>query len=229
VTCATGQATVVMHTYNGHVLIGLGSQAAADAKIYLQPDDTTALTGVTASVWRFADNGSVCVAMPAFTTAPATYWTSPDGVTWTGNALGFLSAGEQIFGVVATQDAYGPCFLVGINQASGGTPRFVVSHATAPFSWSPQATTSTMAQGTGMVANDGSAIVVATTDTHTTGFSVDGGLSWYPAYAAALLANNATSTFYEPPTLAGSGVGYLHFNAASVRLSLLEGLPQASM
>ena len=126
VSVATGQATVVMHTFNGHVLLGIGSQTAADAKLYVQPGGTTPLSGVTCAIWRFADTAGFCIAFPGYTTGATVAWSSSDGVTWTPFGFSFLGAGESIFGCAITQDAYGPTILVGINTVAGH-PRFVKS------------------------------------------------------------------------------------------------------
>jgi len=223
VNVATGQATVTMHTYNGRVLIGVGSTGGDEARIFVQPDNVGAVTFGLATIWRFADSGSFCVAMPGYLRGAPTFWTSPDGLTWSPQTIYFLNSNEQIFGVVYTQDADGPCFVAGIN--TNDIPRFVKS--VDGLTWTPQSVPTTMAPGVDMAANTGSCIVVSTGDGYTTPYSVDGGVTWYPAYEATLGVQNPN--FTEPPSAVSSGVGCLLFNTTSARFSLMQGLPAASM
>ena len=233
INVGTGQATVVMHTFNGHVIIGVGSTGGDEARLFLQPDNTNVLSFAIAKVWRFADNGSsFCVALPGYTVGAQTYWTSPDGVTWQPHSIFFLNQGEQIFGVCYTEDEWGPCWVAGIN-----TPTIFLLRPTAPrfvksvdgLTWTPQSSFTQTTPGVDMCSLGGTCIVVSTVDGAYTPFSVDGGVTWYPAWEASLATNNSPAIAYAPPTVCSSDVGYLLFNSTSIRLSLLQGLPAASM
>lgn len=232
-TVSTGQETVTMTPVGSQILVGIGSQTAGEAKLVAYPATTTAVIGATAAVWRIAGSPAAgYIAVPAFTTSATQMWVTtdspPSGLSWSPVGIGFLNAGEQIFDIAYAQDAYGPCFVVGINT-TGGHPRFVKAYQATGL-WQQQSQTFTMQPGISLCGNDGSMIVCSTTDGNTTGFSVDGGVTWYPAYEAIVdTGGQSTSSQYQPPSLAGNGVSFVIFNSQSARLSFLEGLPMASM
>lgn len=220
------QATVALHTFKSSVIVGIGTTGGANARVVIEPNPLGVISGVNAVVWRFADNGTVCLAMPGFTTTPNGYWTSLDGRTWVLQILSFLNTGESIFGLAATQDDLGPCFLCGINTV-GGQARFVVSHD--GVLWVPQSSPATIGQGVDLAGSTGSGVVCTCVDGSVPAFSPDGGVTWFPLPQLTLGTAPISAAYYEPPTVETSGVGWLVFRFDSQRLSYLQGLPALSM
>lgn len=225
---SAGTARVKMHTFAGANLFGIGTTTAADAYITKSTGSISGMSGLTATAFNFADNVlSYLLAMPVLTTTPTTYWTTPDATTWTAQAYSTeIQSGDQVFGIVYTQDAQGACWLMGVNRSSNAV--FYRSATGVSGTWTLQSAPTQIPAGVTLVAN-GDALVMTTADTLPTCVSVDGGITWYVANEAYMNGNNATSTFYSPPSVVSDGQGFVLYNSLQARFSSYVGMPTLSL
>jgi hypothetical protein len=224
-----------IHPFNGKNVLALGSLAGNGGGFYQASGGTAlfSITGVTTGPIKMADNtgnggpGNLLVAVPT-ETGTFVYWTSPDGVTWTQRSLGTLNPNQSIFGICWTQDAVGPCFLVGINEP-GKVALF--ARSADGITWTLQSTPN-MAEGTDLAAV-GPSVYTALVDASSTGpsggaFSIDGGVTWYFSQAV-LTTNLALGSYYTPRSVVASSFGLLSFNSLWFRFSALAGVPATSL
>ena len=232
-----------LHSFNGTVYITIGSTVTTGAYLFQAGSSTNLIGGATGAtgLMLMADNAAnggpnnLLIAMPT-QAGSNEYWTSPDGATWTQRNLGgIVTGGQNVFGLVWTQDAVGPCWLLGINGSGGGGRPFFYRSADGVI-WTVQAGPNSLPRkGTSMACIGGSsAVYVSFLDVASGGlsagqWSADGGATWYQG-PATLTSNLATGVqFWTPQQVVASDVGLFMFNSLWFRFSQLAGVPAAHL
>ena len=229
-----GTLYCALHSFQGTMYVAIGSLTATGGGVYPAAGGVVvnSFAGVTTGVPLMCDNAgnagpdNLLLVIPRFA-GSNTYWLY-NGSVWTSGTLPFSGASNYAFGLVWTEDAVGPCWLLGANNTSSVHTEFYRS--ADGVNWTFQSEPTNVAQGAGLAAVGHTNSVYCTyTDASSTGpsggaYSPDGGVTWYPS-SAILTGNAAVGAYYQPRYVGASDGGLLSWNTIFYRFSLLAGLP----
>ena len=229
--------TCQLHTFNGYNLCAIGAVSAAGALVVttagvglISFPSTTQVCGTILMADNSGNGGpsNLMLAVPTYANSTLTYWTSPDGVTFTARTL-FIGTIRNVFGIVWTQDAVGPCWLLGVTTVFGNIQFYRSSDG---ITWTPQGSTVGFgAAGTGLASPGDSRIFATTLDASDGGpsaaaYSIDGGVTWYRSQATFASNNAAASAPYKIfSEVVASSAAFMTFNSLFFRFSATAGLP----
>jgi hypothetical protein len=171
--------------------------------------------------------GNLMVLMPTHANSTLTYWTTPDGVTFTARSL-VIGNNANVFGIVWTQDATGPCWLMGINYT--GSLHTFFKRSSDGINWTNTGEPTNNAVGTSLASPGDSRVLMTYLDSSDGGpsssaYSIDGGATWYQGVMGFTSNNPAADAPYKVFDVAvASSNNFMAFNSKWLRFSATAGL-----
>lgn len=234
-TIPTGALVCALHTFQGTTYCGISSTSQPGGAVANASGGVKLpISGHTMGLMLFADNSgnggpdNLLIVCPTQVNTNV-YWTSPDATTWTQHTLPFnSSSGHNAFGLVWTQDAVGPCWLLGVNH--GTIPEFFRS--ADGITWTFQSNAHGLSLCTSM-ASFGSVVYCAQLDASSAGpsggfWSIDGGATWYRSQDA-FSTNLPVGLLWTPKQAVANFGGFMLFNSLWLRFGDTAGLPYTSL
>jgi hypothetical protein len=234
VSASFGPSEIASGPSNGVVVVATAQASAAIISHTTNSGGswTDFATGQEVDAFLLKWNGSIFVAVSMnVSMSNATFWTSPDGLTWTAQTFPSSVTGSTHnipFGLA--WDASASLWRLGLNAAGGG---IMIASSPDGVTWSVTSTVATAPVMSDLSA--AGALLVATGADKSNGgpysiyYAFDGGTNWWKVQAP--MGNNVTqsSLYYTRPRVHASNQAFVTFNSLFLRESFIGGTPASHL